>query len=1198
MPSLYSGNVSVGNTTGLYQQPTGNVQVLSSAAELLTLLDNNGNVNFALDPVTGNSTIYSFFVGNTGGGGGGIPLFTMTGDVVAVGTIGTAINSVLSASGATAGTYGDSTHIPVLTVDSKGRVTNITSVAAAGGGGSSYGNANVAAYLPTYTGNIGASYINLTQTISGVKAVFTGNVQGNYILGDGSKLTNLPSSSYGNTQVAAFLPTYTGIVTAGAVKTDTYLFANGQPFVSPSSYGNTQVAAYLPTDSTIIGLQSNAATQEGEISSLQSNAASQQTQIDTNTGNISTLFSNAATQATAISGLQSNAASQQTQIDTNTSGLATLNANVGAFETYANTHFGTNSYSNVNVAGYLAGNISVGNIQAYSGDFLYGLTTHAGAQTTLNGTVIVNGQFQDINGATSLNMTTLGSTFNNNVYIGNGNVTITPGQGYFIGNGSLLTNLPIQTGTYSNTNVAAYLPTYNGTLTNSSTIVDLYSNAATQASAITTLQSNAASQATDINTLFSNAATQATSINSINANVTAANAAIATKASLSGASFTGAIYTTANITANAGAYFIGDGSLLTNLPASSYGNTQVAAYLPTYNGNIGTLGSTGINRYNGGNVFVKVGGYSGPGGIGDQSRIDLVAGNATSTVDGFIALQARTVYVTNGTAADSKMVVTMPLNVDFTAGGISSGNLNVIGGNVISTLSAGKGGYFIGDGSKLTNLPSSSYGNANVAAYLPTYSGNIGNSGAVGNVYATIRTASQPGIGTLDNVSQIGNASAPPALSIYGQSILLQAGTPGSNVSVNTTGTGYLNILSGGGGIKSTANVQVDSGYYFIGDGSKLTGIASGTTFSGNLAGNTLVDSTNLRIFANAYPQSPVYAATSANPYVYVTTKPVYSGPYMTPTGSATTGLIVQGNTLITTGAGSLRTTVLNTVYHDVFGANTTMNANDRVRTIFSALNINLTNNQQWGTATNVYTIASVGAGYGLNVTGNGFIQSGTAIGAQAFVNPYLGSANVQVLTGINSTVGYQTIGTGAVAGNIAVMRGFGVSSAGGMAASYTAQKAIGYHVPSAWVNSSYVGSGQLYAFLNEDGSSVIQTNGNVAFTNYTQPGTIYNFAQKQLALGNVSGTVAGIAPSTASVVTMTATGNITINSGDITPMNTGQSITLIITQDATGGWTLTSDMKFAGGSKTLSTAASAIDVINIYYDGTNKLCALVKGYA
>lgn len=56
------------------------------------------------------------------------------------------------------------------------------------------------------------------------------------------------------------------------------------------------------------------------------------------------------------------------------------------------------------------------------------------------------------------------------------------------------------------------------------------------------------------------------------------------------------------------------------------------------------------------------------------------------------------------------------------------------GSNTVSTTGNITAGYFIGNGSQLTGI-ASTYGNANVAAYLPTYTGNIGNVGnAVGNI--------------------------------------------------------------------------------------------------------------------------------------------------------------------------------------------------------------------------------------------------------------------------------------------------------------------------------------------------------------------------------------------------------------------------------------------------------------------------------
>lgn len=95
--------------------------------------------------------------------------------------------------------------------------------------------------------------------------------------------------------------------------------------------------------------------------------------------------------------------------------------------------------------------------------------------------------------------------------------------------------------------------------------------------------------------------------------------------------------------------------------------------------------------------------------------------------------------------------------------------------------------------------------------------------------------------------------------------------------------------------------------------------------------------------------------------------------------------------------------------------------------------------------------------------------------------------------------------------------------------------------------------------------------------------------------LGTTSGT---IAPDVANgnVQKITLNGNLTLNA--FTNPVAGQSLTLIVTQDATGSRTLTSSMKFANsGYRVLTTAASAIDIISIFYDGTNYWASLGKDY-
>jgi hypothetical protein len=88
-------------------------------------------------------------------------------------------------------------------------------VDAQAGGGGSYGNANVANYLPTFTGNVGGGYYTGNIAIATGFANITGNivtvanVAANYVLGNGAFLTGLPAT-YANTNVANYLPTYSG----------------------------------------------------------------------------------------------------------------------------------------------------------------------------------------------------------------------------------------------------------------------------------------------------------------------------------------------------------------------------------------------------------------------------------------------------------------------------------------------------------------------------------------------------------------------------------------------------------------------------------------------------------------------------------------------------------------------------------------------------------------------------------------------------------------------------------------------------------------------------------------------------------------------------------------------------------------------------------------------------------------------------
>jgi len=104
------------------------------------------------------------------------------------------------------------------------------------------------------------------------------------------------------------------------------------------------------------------------------------------------------------------------------------------------------------------------------------------------------------------------------------------------------------------------------------------------------------------------------------------------------------------------------------------------------------------------------------------------------------------------------------------------------------------------------------------------------------------------------------------------------------------------------------------------------------------------------------------------------------------------------------------------------------------------------------------------------------------------------------------------------------------------------------------------------------------------------------NYKETVFTGGSTTGT---ITPDCANGNTqkITLTGNITFNAF-ANPV-AGQSMVLIVIQPSSGtARTLTSTMKFASGFKTLSTANSAIDIIGVFYDGTNYYASLSTAFA
>jgi hypothetical protein len=142
--------------------------------------------------------------------------------------------------------------------------------------------------------------------------------------------------------------------------------------------------------------------------------------------------------------------------------------------------------------------------------------------------------------------------------------------------------------------------------------------------------------------------------------------------------------------------------------------------------------------------------------IGGPSNLTLTSSNVTFA--GNVYVEGNTTFISSNSITTNSLLIQLANNATLGAAANNAGitvgaNSNVfasllyndttknwissIGLSVVGNVSAN---YFIGNGSQLTNINASNivgaYGNANVAAYLPTYTGNVssGNISATGNV--------------------------------------------------------------------------------------------------------------------------------------------------------------------------------------------------------------------------------------------------------------------------------------------------------------------------------------------------------------------------------------------------------------------------------------------------------------------------------
>jgi hypothetical protein len=682
-----------------------------------------------------------------------------------------------------------------------------------------------------------------------------------YTTGAGANNSNISATSYANIK--------TGNITAAA-----FFWANGAVF-SSSSYGNTDVAAYLPTNATITGIQANLGAYQGW-------ANTRLTTIDANLGtattNITTLFSNAAGQANQITGANAaiitansavvsfvgtinNNLSTAITANTNAANAAIVTANT-SLKSYidtqdsaittawtANAAGQANQITGANTAIVTANSAVVSFVGTINNNLSAAITANTNAANAA--IVTANSAVVSFVGTINNNLSTAITANTNaaNAAIVTANSAVVS----FVGtiNNNLSTAITANTNAANaaivtaNTSLKSYVDTQDSAITTAWT-----ANAATQATSIRTLDANLGTATTNITTLFSNAGTQQTQINSL---ASGANANVA--AYLPG--YTGSL---GSIT-----------TLTTSGTATVGGNLNVS----------GNLNVTGNVSYFSSNDLVVTDSliYLADGNTGDVLDIGIVSaftnpgyqhtGLVRDASDGVWKLFAN-VVAEPSTTVDFTNAIYSPLRI----GALTATSGTYSGAIIASTVSAGTIGN---SGATLTGTLSSGAQNNITSATGITALGTITSLAATtavvtnfssGNIQftnATSGTVSTANVSLYESVTATTtNAAFYPYLadktsgntgSFTSTSLVFNPSTGnlvlgGTTTSTSST-TGAL-VVAGGVGVAGrifAGNIVTTSGVYWAngaayssGSGGGITYTASATAPSSPSAGNFWYD--------------------------------------------------------------------------------------------------------------------------------------------------------------------------------------------------------------------------------------------------------------------------------------------------------------------------------------------------------------------
>jgi hypothetical protein len=433
------------------------------------------------------------------------------------------------------------------------------------------------------------------------------------------------------------------------------------------------------------------------------------------------------------------------------------------------------------------------------------------------------------------------------------------------------------------------------------------------------------------------------------------------------------------------------------------------------------------------------------------------------------------------------------------------------------------------------------YGNSNVAAYLPTYIGNVGASNVnVSNTtytfnlsatgLASLTTVSASGnvtgaqfIGSGNNLSNIQGANVTGAVSSATYATTAGAVTTGAQPNITSLGT--LTSLSVSGNINTSANIHA---LYFKGNGSQLTGISVAT--AGTVTTNAQPNITSVGTLANL---SVTGNTRTGNLIVTANTESIgpSTGSIQTAGGIGAQGNIV-GNHHLYVGPGSSLTAFTNPV---MIGKNSgeeyiqsaIINSSETGSSDWVAYGDNGTESGGWSdfgfTSSNfsdpAYTVTGSNDGYFFVQPQSGSYGGNLvlATGNQGTTNDIIFATGGFQTGNIFGRISHSNLTLEIPTGNISIGGNITANNLGNISSidvdGNTSNILYGNGIFAAAPSTTY-GNSNVATFLGDYGSNTISTTGNI---------TAGNFVGNGAGLTNVTVSVAGNIVGTQSNVTLVA---------------------------------------------------------------------------